>query len=422
MTSRLAVISSIVVALAGPRAAAAQGSVNPHGELPDELTCVSCHTSEAWSPLRVDLDFNHDAATAFVLDGRHEDATCASCHLELTFDEVGAQQDDCASCHQDVHLGTPTRTCASCHSTESFSEFPRGIVHPADFPLEGAHLQTTCESCHTDDLGGAFAPLDPECATCHMDDYVTAPLVDHQQLGFSTDCTECHSVLDFRDIAFDHFTISGGFELLGQHAGIECTACHSLPGGGLPRNPMGPQDCIACHLDDYNEEHGGSGFPTSCLDCHTADDWDGANFDHALNTGFELIPNHDQLLCIACHVGSTSETLFHPTGTQDCYACHMTDYEQEHAGTGFTTDCTSCHQTTTWGGAVFDHTSFNVVSGPHSNRDCAECHIVPGDFAVFSCITCHEHRQSAMDDKHSGESGYVWASPSCLSCHPNGRG
>ena len=415
----LAASLSFLLALAGP-AAAQEPMTSPHGALPEGLSCTSCHTAEAWAPLRSDLAFDHGAATGFGLDGRHETATCAGCHQDLTFDGLNAEQDDCASCHLDVHLGTPTRPCVACHTTESFSELPLGIVHPADFPLEGAHLQTTCESCHLDDLGGAFSPLDQECTSCHMGDYFASALIDHQALGFSTNCLDCHSTLDFRDVAFDHVEISGGFELQGRHRGIECTACHSLPGGGLPTIPAGPEDCVSCHLDDYQEEHGGSGFPTDCLACHTVFTWDGANFDHAVTTGFELIPNHDQLDCVVCHVGSTSQTLFLPSGPQDCYACHQQDYQQEHAGTGFPTDCRDCHESTTWGGATFDH-SFPITSGPHSNRECADCHTVPGSFSSFSCLNCHEHRQSAMDDKHSGEPGYVYASNSCLSCHPNGR-
>jgi hypothetical protein len=294
------------------------------------------------------------------------------------------------------------------------------VVHPADFPLEGAHLQTSCESCHVNDLGGAFAPLDRECVACHMGDYQGSLLVDHVALGFSTECTDCHSMLDFRDVAFDHFEISGGFELQGRHAGIECTSCHSLPGGGIPNLPAGPEDCVSCHLGDYQDEHGGSGFPTTCLMCHDTNGWDGAEFEHAAVTGFALPPDHGLLACADCHVGSSSETFYHPSGPQDCYACHQMDYDDQHAGTAFATDCTACHRTSTWDGATFDH-DFPIRSGAHGGVDCAACHTTPGDYASFSCLECHEHRQSAMDEKHRGESGYVYASSACLSCHPAGR-
>lgn len=40
---------------------------------------------------------------------------------------------------------------------------------------------------------------------------------------------------------------------------------------------------------------------------------------------------------------------------------------------------------------------------------------------VFSCIDCHAHEQTPMDNKHSGVPGYVWSSPACLACHPDGH-
>jgi hypothetical protein len=408
--------------LQNPQPLAAQEPIgNPHGELREGLTCLSCHTTEAWAPLRSDLKFDHADDGGYALDGRHADATCEGCHTDLVFDQATADLGDCSSCHVDVHQGTATRTCTSCHTTESFLGFPLGIVHPADFPLEGAHLQTSCESCHTDDFGGAFTPVDRECATCHFNDYASAFLVDHQALGFSTDCTECHTSVDFRDVLFDHFTISGGFELNGQHSAIECTECHSLPGGGLPTIPAGAEDCVACHLEDYQEEHGGSGFPTDCLACHTSDDWDDAEFDHASVTGFALIPSHDMLLCVECHVGSTSQTFFNPTGPEDCVACHLEDYQEEHGGSGFPTDCLACHTPDDWDDAEFDH-AFQIFNGPHAQEwnDCADCHTTPGDFVSFSCFGCHG--QTQMDDEHSEEPGYAYDSPTCLSCHPTGRG
>lgn len=412
--------SAIVTGDAPIAALSAQSSsTNPHGELPEGLACSDCHTTESWL-MRDDADFDHGRFGGFDLTGSHADVTCVGCHERLTFDDLDSGQSDCASCHTDVHQGTIGRPCASCHTTTSFSDLDIGIVHPADFPLEGAHLQTSCESCHTDDLGGAFRALDRECATCHMDEYASAPLIDHVALGFSTDCTECHSTLDFRDVPFDHVQISGGFELVGRHTAIECTACHSGPDGTVPDNPAGPEDCVACHIDDYQDEHGGSGFPTDCTACHNTNDWDDADFDHTTTAGFELIPNHDQLLCIECHVGSTSETIFQPSGPQDCFACHQNDYQDEHAGTGFPTDCLACHESTTWEGATFEHT-FLIFSGPHAEEwnDCADCHQVPGDYGIFTCLTCHGRND--MDDKHSEEPGYAYESNTCLSCHPTGR-
>jgi hypothetical protein len=333
-------VALLLGAVAETQAQQALGS--PHGRLPVGLACTSCHTTEAWSPLRQDVAFDH-AGTGFPLDGRHADATCARCHAGLGFDAVDAQPGECASCHVDVHEGGITRPCASCHSTLSFSDLDFGTVHPADFPLEGAHLQTSCESCHTDDLGGAFRALDTECVTCHMGDYVSSSLVDHQRLGFSTDCTECHSALDFRDVAFDHFIISGGFELMGRHAGIECVACHSGPDGGVPVVPADADECVACHRSDYDREHRGSGFPTDCLACHTPFDWDGASFDHSFPI-FSGAHGGAWDACADCHEVPGDYLTF------TCLGCHlqpqMDDKHRERAGYAYDSPtCLSCHPT-----------------------------------------------------------------------------
>jgi len=324
-----------------------QTTSNPHGSLPEEMTCTSCHSTDAWTPLRGDLAFDH-AETGFPLDGRHAAASCARCHAGLEFDadrdRYAAGLGDCASCHLDVHQGSITRTCASCHSTVSFADVNVGAAHAA-FPLEGAHLQTGCESCHQTDLGGAFRALDTECSSCHMGDYFSSAVVDHQALGFSTVCTDCHSTLAFRDVAFDHFVMSGGFELVGRHAAIDCTTCHNGPGGDVLIPSSSSADCVACHVDDYDREHSGMGFPTDCMACHDPFGWDGASFEH----------------------------------------------------------------------------SFPIFSGAHSGEwnDCADCHQTPSDYASFSCLGCH--RQPEMDDKHRDERGYAYDSPTCLSCHPDGR-
>jgi len=331
------------VTLATAQGASAQAVGNPHGDLPPELSCTSCHETERWSPLRRELAFDH-AASGFPLDGRHEDLTCARCHTELTFGDVPATEPgDCAGCHHDVHEGTIARICVSCHSTESFTTLDPGIVHPADFPLEGAHLQTSCESCHADDLGGAYRALDTDCASCHLGEYLTAPLVDHQQLGFSTYCGECHSSLDFRDVAFDHFIVSGGFELIGAHAGIECRACHDGPDGSVQWLAASAEDCVACHRPQYDREHGGTGFPTDCLDCHNPFEWGGATFDHS----FEIFSGPHRAAadgCSDCHEVPGDFSSF------TCLGCHrqteMDDKHSEEPGYAYDSPtCLSCHPT-----------------------------------------------------------------------------
>jgi hypothetical protein len=326
----------------GARDASGQAVGTPHGALAAELSCTSCHTTQGWSPLRRDLEFDH-ASTGFRLDGRHADVSCAQCHARLVFSAAAAEPGDCAGCHLDVHQGTLARSCSACHSTTAFSDLDYGVVHPANFPLEGAHLQTSCESCHTDDLGGAYRALDTDCVSCHLGEYLAAPLVDHQQLGFSTVCYECHSLLDFRNVSFDHFIVAGGFELVGRHAGIECTACHAGPGGALPTPAASPDDCVACHRSDYDREHHGTGFPTDCLACHNPFEWDGASFDHSFPI-FSGPHGGEWNACADCHEVPGD------FGSFSCLGCHrqpqMDDKHKEEGGYAYESGaCLSCHPT-----------------------------------------------------------------------------
>ncbi len=115
--------------------------------------------------------------------------------------------------------------------------------------------------------------------------------------------------------------------------------------------------------------------------------------------------------------------------TEDCVGCHQDDYdtaEPDHVGAGFGTNCTQCHNTERWEDAIYlehDPLYFPIFSGAHQGEwaSCTECHEVPDDFAVFTCLTCHEHNQADMDEKHKEEQDYVYDSPACLDCHPDGK-
>ena len=66
-----------------------------------------------------------------------------------------------------------------------------------------------------------------------------------------------------------------GFDLLGAHAVLQCASCHNLPDYSLlfEPPPASDQACIVCHQSDYDNEHAGSDFPTTCLDCHNTNNW-----------------------------------------------------------------------------------------------------------------------------------------------------
>ncbi|MCB0717488.1 MAG: hypothetical protein KDD65_03525, partial [Bacteroidetes bacterium] len=380
---------------------------NPHGEFDPPLACTNCHTTEGWRPVKDVLEFSHDS---FPLLGRHQLVSCTSCHTDLKFDEPKTAPNECATCHLDVHLGNFSSNCANCHNNNSFSDVDGIALHEqTSFPLTGAHLRLACQNCHTSDLGGAFASMDSECASCHMDDYDAATSIDHRAQGFPTQCEACHTTASWGGASFDHALASGGFELIGAHAPLACENCHTLPDLGLLFQPADNNDCITCHQQDYNNEHQGSGFPTTCLNCHGVDTWDGATFDHtAASGGFELVGAHAPLACENCHSMPDLGLLFQPADNNDCVTCHQQDYNNEHQGSGFPTTCLTCHNTNTWGNTTFDHTAasggFELI-GAHAPLACENCHTMPDLGLLFQpadnndCVTCH---QQDYNNEHQG--------------------
>ena len=62
-----------------------------------------------------------------------------------------------------------------------------------------------------------------------------------------------------------------------------------------------------------------------------------------------------------------------------------------------------------------------LVVLPKKRGSCVECHPNPGNYAIFTCIDCHEHNKPDMDDKHEDVQDYVYSSVACFDCHPNGE-
>ena len=420
---RAATPGMTALAVAAGVAQAQQAVHSPHGTLPDSLECSACHTAEGWSSLRRDPGFVHGARTGFVLTGAHESAACASCHTNLRFDGPKVRPDDCASCHADIHEGRMLPECSACHTTGSFSDVDGERIHArTSFPLTGAHLQITCESCHVTARGGTFTRLDPDCVSCHAKDYSGARAVDHVAAGYPTNCTVCHGTLSWRDTqTFDHAMISNGFVLRGAHTRLECASCHRTSDMAPLFHAASQDDCVACHQADYDREHSGTSFPTTCLSCHNMETWgDVGDFDHAL-TGFQLQGSHATLGCASCHTPDGRKLLFpQPTSQTDCVACHQSDYDHQHAGSGFPTTCLSCHDQSSWDAAGVDHAAVSggfALAGPHATAACTTCHQIPGYQLLFpnptdqtDCVACH---QADYDAQHAG-SGFP---TTCLSCH-----
>jgi hypothetical protein len=257
------------------------------------------------------------------------------------------------------------------------------------FPLIGAHAATACFRCHPGAQGGNFARADTSCEACHQRDLRRATNPDHVAQGWVGDCERCHLPIAWSGGAFHH----SAWPLTGAHAGASCNQCH--PGGVFGGTP---DQCVDCHLADYQgatqPNHVLLGFSTQCAQCHGTGSWDDATFSHA--------------------------------GVVDgCVQCHLDDYQNaspNHVAAGFPTQCELCHtSTSSWSQENWVHTQFPIQGGDHGGLSCNECHQQPSNFQSFSCTHCHEHRQSEMDDEHDDVPGYVWQSPACYSCHPDGQ-
>ncbi len=126
---------------------------------------------------------------------------------------------------------------------------------------------------------------------------------------------------------------------------------------------------------------------------------------------------HANQACAKCHAGGVYK------GTpKNCVGCHQGDYNAttspNHAAASYPTTCETCHNTTNWRGAQFNH---KFPRTKKHNVSCATCHTVPTNYKVYTCLVCHDHNKTKMDDKHKNEPGYSYTSAACYSCHPNGK-
>ncbi len=351
----LALCFVLLGAWAGRTEAQQMGTESPHGDISLDLDCGACHTPTGWKPTLARMDFDHDRSTSFALVGRHKEAACTGCHLGARFDEPKLSNGDCSSCHVDVHLGNLSDVCVQCHNTLVFSDVAGLSIHArTTFPLAGAHLQVTCESCHVDDRGGAFSALDSDCFSCHQGDFDAAISPDHQALLFPTTCEDCHNSLAWGGGGpFDHFLVSRGFDLIGAHEIIGCENCHTVPGFVSIYQAAGENDCISCHQDDYDRRHAGSGFSVDCLGCHNVDTWAGAGGAIAENHDADFFPifsgKHDGKWnddCASCHTVPGNFQVF------ICVNCHKHEplkTDEKHLnvdGYAYVSElCLACHPT-----------------------------------------------------------------------------
>lgn len=351
-----------------------------HGKI-KERQCRKCHTDhkgrDAKTVVLDEKKFDH-RLTDFLLRGRHQAATCASCHRpgRKHRDAPG----DCFGCHRgnDAHRGNLGTRCDSCHDEHSWRKafFDHGKTR---FPLLHRHQQVRCNACHIDER---YAGTPRECVACHKND-------DTHKGSFGARCETCHSEQDWKAIHFRHDR-DAGYPLVGRHSNLQCTSCHRGP---LYRDKL-PTQCVACHRQDDAHK---SVLGERCNSCHTPDNWQRGRFDHDVNTPFPLKDKHRSVKCESCH----REPGLKDKPPQACVGCHRRDdMERGHQGR-YGGRCETCHQEQSWRTIKFDHerdTRF-PRNGKHRSVRCDACHRngLYGAKTEDRCYACHKH-----DDIHFG--------------------
>ncbi|HSD75006.1 MAG TPA: hypothetical protein VLB75_09575 [Steroidobacteraceae bacterium] len=310
---------------------------------------------------------------------------CLACHKEIAADITGhsgfhgrlsgIEGSQCSGCHSE-HLG---RAADIVKLSEPFDHAM------TDFELAGAHASLTCESCHRPKDSYGKAPSD--CYSCHSKG-------EPHQGKLGKECGSCHNAVAWRRLNYDHSKTS--FPLRGKHGSVPCVQCHF---GNRYKDT--PPACVACHAPD--DVHVGERGP-KCADCHTAEGWKTAKFDHFKQTGFALVGVHDRIDCQDCH---RSGRLKDPL-PKDCHGCHQG--EDSHAGR-LGKECGKCHGNEKWAPPTFDHTRDTKypLEGRHAKVACHACHTAPTATQKLAteCHACHR-----ASDVHSGKLG-----TDCAQCH-----
>ncbi len=385
---------------------------NPHG---DELKidCNQCHNAAGW-----EIDYNYirfdHSKTDFNLEGAHDKTDCKQCHTDLVLSNVPNQ---CASCHNDVHSMSVGNDCVQCHTSETWLVDNIPELHEANgFPLVGSHSNLSCVDCHFSETNLRFDNIGNECISCHQDDYLATQSPNHTELGFSTDCLECHNPLgtgwDSENILHDFFPLTLGHDI------DDCTQCHTTDN----YSDASPE-CISCHQENYdasfNPDHQTLSLSTDCVVCHTTNpEWMPASFDnhndyYTLNGAHATIAND----CATCHNGDYNNT------PNTCVGCHLDDYnsttDPNHSNEQFSTDCIICHTEDAWEPSTLNHDFFPLTAG-HDNLDCTECHTT-GSYTDASpeCVSCHQDDYDNTNDPNHSDAGF---STDCASCHTTDPG
>ncbi len=423
-----------------------------------DANCATCHKEHfgrTFDVLRFDTEAFDHRDTGFELVGAHQTVECRGCHQSEFITDVEVRQfkgehnalektylglgTTCQTCHAaDSPHGKQfsSTTCTTCHVETQWEGAEQFDHATARFVLTGRHQTVDCASCHGEATIGGEQVVQYQnlrfdtCAACHADPHDGA---------FGATCQNCHDTAGwgrlsgFNAATFNHEAT--GFLLVGQHANLDCAACHGKParnddlfrlefvagtlGNTFPA--LHAEDCLSCHVDEHDGAFADREAGMLCTNCHTQDGWLPVTFDldaHNTTTAFPLTGAHLATPCSACH-RSGNEPHFDFEETT-CQTCHAEDspHGDQFADAAGTTACVDCHATDGWDLAAFDHTTTDFpLTGQHATVDCASCHAettVAGEAVQrfrgleTTCASCH-----AEDQPHRDQ----FAGRTCETCH-----
>jgi hypothetical protein len=427
---------------------------------PAVFTCIDCHEHD-----QAGMDQSHTGITGY----QWESTLCLGCHPKGERGEFQEHDTSYFPIYSGAHQGS-WESCTVCHTnTDDWATYTCIDCHEHDQPsMDQSHAgiagyqweSTLCLGCHPMGQGGEFREHDTlhfpiysgthqggweSCTSCHTnpDDWAAFTCIDcheHEQSGTdqqhagipdyayeSARCFACHPTGEggeFREHDTLHFPIYSGTH---QGSWESCATCHTNP------DDWGLYTCIDCHEHDragMDQAH--AGIPdyiyesAQCFNCHPTGE--GGEFREHDTLYFPIYSGTHQARwesCATCHTDPDNRAVF---TCVDCHEHAQGTMDQSHAGIpGYVWDsslCFGCHPTGE-GGDFREHDGlyFPIYSGEHRDEwdSCTDCHVNPDDWAVFSCIDCHEHNRADMDDEHRDVSGYAYESNACYECHPGGE-
>lgn len=399
------------------------------------LHCVTCH--EFTAPVAEEGEVP-DGPVGLLTPGR---GACFSCHemetLLPAFDAAREPHDArCGACHNPHVQESPeaallTCTDAGCHARpDTLTSFHRGIPEAVVEDCLSCHQLhewtaegEDCGACHADIAGAgtAWLPGDPPPGAARRPpgavSRVSPPGAARGFLpaasrgawpGVPEDgrpvAPRGHPPIGFEGGGRDPRPEAGPTLAQqrfshGQHASVECTACHTTTGethGQL--TVRGAGDCFSCH-------HSEQAARTGCGSCHGPRElagresipvrlrlsvWDSERsrslpFDHAAHRGLECGTCHTAPPRLAVGKGCAECHDDHHRADSSCMTCHPTPPEDAHTARVHTAGCagSGCHAQPTFT-AMRPTRDFCLAChqgrpGPdhEPGQSCVNCHLVP---------------------------------------------